>query len=145
MEIQTLKIILTESDLNGLVHKHLPDDQPLENIQVRVAPEGIYVKGVYPLFISVSFETLWEVSIQAGRLTARLASLRALGIPGNVFKSGILKLIADAAKSEDWIKLDKETLVADLDGMLLKNGLPARTNLTRLMCEPGKIILEAGT
>lgn len=144
MEIQSLRLTISEDDLNSLLRKHLPDDAPVEKLQVRLTPAGVVVTGVYPLFINVSFETQWELSAQQGNVAARLANLRALGVPGNVFKSAVLKLVADAAKKEPWLRIDKDTVLLDVDAALLKHGLPARTNLTRVACAAGEIIVEAG-
>jgi hypothetical protein len=143
MEIHSLKVVITEQDLNDLVQKHWPEDQPVENVQVRVGPEGVTVKGVYPLFINVSFETMWALGVEAGRISARLSGLRAMGIPGNVFKSAILKLIADAARKEPWVQVDKEQVWLDVDGLLRKEGVTARTNLTGIICQAGQIMVEA--
>ena len=81
MHIQTLKLLVTEQDLNDLVARHLPDDQPLENLTIRLGPEGVTVAGEYPLFVRVAFETLWELGTQGGKAVARLASLKAMGLP----------------------------------------------------------------
>ena len=143
MEIQALKIVITSEDVNALVKKHWPDDHPVEEVAIKLTPEGIVVKGVYPLFIDVSFETRWALGVQAGKVSARLTNLRALGIPGNIFKSAILKLIGDAARAKDWLEIDDDTILVDVDRVLQKNGLPARTNLTRIVCEEGKIVVEA--
>ena len=142
MEIHSLKVSLTEQDLNGLLQKHIPRDQPVEDLAIRLAPEGVYVKGVYPLFINVSFETLWELAAQGGKISARLARLKAMGMPGNVFKSAILKVIADAVGKEDWVKIDGETVVLDLERMLLEEGLVARTNMKSVTCQAGSLIFE---
>src|SRR5262245_42306002 len=146
MEIQALRLTITEEDLNALLKEHLPPDQPVENIHIRVAPEGVYVKGMYPLFINVSFETHWDLSVREGKVLARLANLRTLGVPGNVFKSAIMKLVADAAKSEPWLTIDRDTVMVDVDAALVKHGLAtARANLTRVLCDAGRIVVEAAS
>src|SRR5437016_5949747 len=132
MEIQALKVVITEQDVNALVKKHWPDDQPVEEVAIRLTADGLVVKGVYPLFIDVSFETRWALGVQAGKVSARLTNLRALVIPGNIFKSAILKLIGDAARSESWLQVEDDTVLVDVDRVLQKNGLPAKTNLTRI-------------
>ena len=145
MEIQALKVIITADDVNALVKKHWPEDHPVEDVAIKLTPEGIVVKGVYPLFINVSFETHWALGVLAGKVSARLTNLRALGVPGNIFKSAILKLIGDAARREPWLEINDDTILVDVDTVLAKNGLPARTNLTRIACEDSRIIVEAGT
>jgi hypothetical protein len=145
MEIQALKVVITETDLNELAQKHLPDDQSLDDVQIRIAADGITLKGKYQLFINVSFETQWEVGVQEGKLTARLANIRAMGMPGSIFKSAVLKLVGDAAKAEPWLAVEQELLIVDVDRALMTRGLRGKTNLTRVLCQAGLMIFEGGT
>jgi hypothetical protein len=146
MEIHALRAIITEKDLNELAARHLPDDQPVEDITIRIAADGVRLTGVYPLFVNVRFETHWQLGVRGnGRITATLASFKAMGIPGNVFKSAILKFIADAAKGESWLSVEQDTIVVDVDGMLLKNGLNARTNIGNITCHEGAVVVESVT
>src|SRR5438105_10667026 len=105
MEIYALKVSLSEQDLNDLLKKHLPADQPIEDLAVRVSPKGLIISGVYPLFIHVHFETQWELGLDKGQVTARLAHFKAMGVPGNIFKSAIVKMIEDVAGAEEWVRI----------------------------------------
>ena len=80
------------------------------------------VKGVYQVFMPVSFEVLWELGVDRGTPTARLANFRTLGMPANVLKSLIMNVIADAAKKEKWLQVEGDTVRVDVDEMLKKNG-----------------------
>jgi hypothetical protein len=144
MEIHSLRATLTERDLNDLAKKHLSADSPVEDVYLQLSPEGVTVKGVYPLFVNVAFETRWELCVQEGKLAARLAGFRAMGIPGNVFRSAIFKLLADAVKKKDWVTINGDWLLADLDRLLGRNGLSARTCLTHVACCAGSLTIEAG-
>jgi hypothetical protein len=143
MEIQALKLLVTEQDLNEIIRKHLPDDQPLENLQIRVAPEGVYVTGEYPLLFRVGFETMWELEIQGGKLLARLAALKAMGLPATVFKSAVLKAIEEAVQKEDWLAFDADTIVVDVDRLLAGEGIRAKTNLNAVRCQAGALLIES--
>jgi hypothetical protein len=145
MEIHSLRASITEKDLNDLAAKHLPDDQPIEDVEIRVTSEGVCVRGMYPLFVNVRFETHWRLGIGDKKVTATLTAFKAMGIPGNVFKSAILKFIVDAAKGEPWIKVDQDTIFLDIEAVLLKNGLNARLNLRKVTCQDGVILLESGS
>lgn len=144
MEIHALKISLTEQDLNALAKNKLPKDSPVEKLEVLLAPEGVTVKGVYPMFVNVNFEAQWELGVKDGKISARLVSLRALGMPGNIFKSALMKVIADAAKKNEGVTVEDDTLIADLDKMLAKEGITAGTHLKALICQPGQLVIEAG-
>jgi len=144
MEIHSLRASISEKDLNDLVARHVPDDQPIEDVKVRINADGVHLSGVYPLFVNVKFESHWKLDIRAGKVTATLAGFKAMGIPGNVFKSAILKFIAEAAKGEPWLQVEEDTILVDVDGILLKNGLNARMNLARVICQDGVVVIESG-
>lgn len=144
MEIHALKISLTEQDLNAFAKNNLPKDSPVEKLEVHLAPEGVTVKGVYPMFVNVNFEAQWELGVKDGKISARLVSLRALGMPGNIFKSALMKVIADAAKKNEGVTVEDDMLIADLDKMLAKEGITAGTHLKALICQPGQLVIEAG-
>jgi hypothetical protein len=144
MEILALKANLSEQVLNELLARHLPADAPVEALRIAITPEGVVVQGEYPLLVTVSFESLWELSVADGKVLARLARLRTLGMPMPVLRSVVMSAIAAAARSEDWIAVDQETVRIDVDRALAKEGLRARTNLTAVRCEPGVLVIEAG-
>jgi len=142
MIIHNLKLSLTEQDLNDLLRKHMPADQPIEELAVHVDPQGLKITGVYPLFINVRFETQWALGIEGGKITARLDHLKAMGVPGNIFKSAILKMIEEVAKAEKWIHAKGDTLWVDVDAGLAKYAFPAKTHFKVLECRAGVIYLE---
>ena len=144
MEIHRLHLTLTEQDLNDLVRNHLLDDVPVEDLEIRIGADGVRVKGVYQLFVPVSFEALWEPGVDQGRATARLSSFKTMGMPANVLKSLIMNVIADAAKKERWLDVQGDVVRVDLDQFLKKEGLHAQTRLTAIRCQGNMILIEAG-
>src|SRR5262249_1604628 len=129
MEIQALRMSITEQDLNEIVRRYLPPEQPLEDVQLRLSPEGIQIAGGYPFFISVKFETTWELGVVDGRAAARLAGFKAMGVPGNIFKSAIMKVIEDAAKKENWVRIEGDQVLVDLEAGCAKYAFAARLRL----------------
>ncbi|HYV35373.1 MAG TPA: hypothetical protein VE988_06700 [Gemmataceae bacterium] len=144
MDIQRLLVVLTEQDLNDLAAKHLPKDLGVESLEISIEPEGVRVKGSYQMFMPVSFEILWELGVDGGIATARLANFRTLGMPANVLKSLIMNVIADAGKKHSWLQVVGDVVRVDGDGLLKKEGLTARANLRALRCQAGKLVVEAG-
>jgi hypothetical protein len=144
MEVHRLHLSITEQDLNDLAREHLTEETGIEDLEVAIKPEGVRVKGVYPIFVPVSFEALWELSVHKGRAMARLAHFRTLGMPTGVLKSLVMNLVADAAKKEPWLEVQGDFVLADLDGLLKKQGINAQTHLTAIHCEMGVIVVEAG-
>src|SRR5438270_4509898 len=142
MEVHALTLSLSEQDLNDLLRKHLPPDQPIEDLTVRVNVQGLRITGVYPLFINVHFETQWELGIERGLITARLHQFKAMGVPGNIFKSAIVKMIEDLARTEEWVRIKGDSIWFDVDACIGRYAFTAQTNLKVLACQTGQIILE---
>jgi hypothetical protein len=144
MEIHRLHLTLTEQDLNDLAKEHVPEEVGIEELDIAIKAEGVRVKGVYPVFMPVSFEALWELGVHKGRASAKLINFRTMGMPVNVLKSLIMNLVADAAKKERWLEVQGDFVLADVDALLKDNGLTAQTRLLSIRCEPGSVIVEAG-
>jgi len=144
MEVHTLTLSLSEQDLNDLLRKYLPADQPIEDLAVRVTPQGLSVTGVYPLFINVHFETQWQLGLDNGLVTAHLHQFKAMGVPGNIFKSAIVKMIEDVAGSEDWLRIEGDTIRIDVDRCIAKYAFTARMNLRQIECRVAEIVVQGG-
>src|SRR5262245_48453451 len=100
MEILALQATISEQSLNDLAARHLPKDIPVEELRFAVTEAGLVVRGEYPLLVTVSFETVWELSVRDGKILARLAGFRTLGMPMGVLKSLVMGVIASTAKQE---------------------------------------------
>jgi hypothetical protein len=144
MEIQALRMSVMEADLNELIRRYLPPEQPIEDLRVCLGPDGIRVSGQYPFFITVNFETAWEVGVVNGLAAARLANFKAMGVPGNIFKSAIMKVIEDAAKKESWIRIDGDQILADLEAACIKYAIPAKLRLQSVTVTNGELVIAAG-
>ncbi len=144
MEIHSLHVLVTEQDLNELAKKHLPKDMPVEEVRLRLSPEGVHVSGVYPFFINVKFETIWHLSAEQGRAVAQLTKFRAMGVPGNIFKSAIMKMVEDVAKKEPWIRIAGDQLILDPDQACAHYAVPAKTHLKSIIVQTGLLVIEAG-
>lgn len=156
MEIQALKLRISQQEINDLIARLLPPHQQVHDVQVRLAPEGVTVTGVYdhvlnvPLFgpkkISASFETLWKVAVVSGKIAVRLHDVN-VGVPGvgDLLKGKIMDSIHHFARKEDALQISAEThtITLDLDRLLAKKGFPTRTNLTAVWCNYGNIIIES--
>jgi hypothetical protein len=143
MEIQALKLLVTEHDLNEVALRQLALGQEVRKVRVRLAPEGAYVTGVYHMLINVSFETFWELTVADGKLQARLSSFKALGIPVSLLKSMIMTAIRDAVGEEDAVEVNEEVVRLDVERLLAREGIPVRTNLKAVRCQAGQLVIEA--
>jgi len=144
VEVHSLRLTFTEQDLNALLRKHLPPDQPIEDLQLAISPQSLTVAGVYPLFLQVRFETRWEIGVADGRIVARLAQFKAMGVPGNIFKSAIVKILEDLARDQPWIRANEDSLILDVDAAIGLHAFPAQTHIKAIQCDSGKITILAG-
>jgi len=145
MEIHALKLVLSEEGINALLDAYVPEDASVENLRVRITPEGLHVLGDYPtVFGKVPFETHWEMRIVAGKVHARLVGLKVSGVPGNLFRAMVLELIQDVLDREPGIVLEEETLLIDVESVARAKKVLLRCNLREVRCEAGRLFLEAG-
>jgi hypothetical protein len=82
MELHALRLSLSEQDLNDLLRKYMPKNVDVEDLRVRLDDHCVHVSGIYPFFFPVRFETIWEIGVDNGHASARLASFKAMGVPG---------------------------------------------------------------
>jgi hypothetical protein len=93
----------------------------------------------------VPFKTRWDLSVSAGGLLVRLAGLEVARMPVGLVRGEIIKLLAEAAKPEEGIQVQGDTLHIDPDRLLkTKIGLTTQTRLGALECEAGRLTLQAG-
>jgi hypothetical protein len=144
MEIHSLHLLVTEQDLNELLKKHAPKDLPVEDMRLRLSPEGVHVTGIYPFFINVKFETIWHLSADEGKAVAQLTKFRAMGVPGNIFKSAIMKMIEDVAQREPWVRVAGDQLIADPDQACAMYAVAGKTHLKSIIVQTGLLVIEAG-
>jgi hypothetical protein len=144
MEIHSLHVLVTEQDLNELAKKYMPKDLPVDDVRLRLSPEGMHVSGVYPFFINVKFETIWHLGVEQGKAMAQLTKFRAMGVPGNIFKSAIMKMVEDVARKEPWMRVAGDQLFVDLDQFCAQYAVAAKTHLKSIIVQTGLVVIEAG-
>jgi hypothetical protein len=156
MEIQTLKLVISQQEINDMITAFLPPNQQVRGVRVRLGLDGVTITGIYdaiinvpilgPKKVSAPFETLWKVAIVNGKIAVRLDSVN-VGVPGvgDMLKGKIMESITNAASKEDALRVasDTHTITVDLDRLLAKRGFPAKTNLTAVQCNNGNLVIES--
>jgi hypothetical protein len=156
MEIQALRLLLTEQDLQELADQQLPSGEGMRSLRVRITPEGVIVSGVYPTsLMDMPFETLWQPAVLDGKLRVRLARVStgsgvsdfALDLfnlisPGAV-RGTVMNQIADLIKGDDTYRIEGDTIVVDPERFLEGQGIRVRVNLAAVGCLPGELVLES--
>ena len=138
MEVQSLRLSVSDADLNHLAHKAFSWPEEIRDLRFAVVPEGLRVVGSYQQYIAIPFQMLWQVSVSEGKVTARIARVSAGFLSLGFIKGYLLKLIAAASS----VVVSADTLVFDVDALLAHSGWPVRTNLTSIRCNYGSLILQ---
>jgi hypothetical protein len=141
MEIQLLKLSVSDMDFNKLASQTFVWPDAIRNVHFSVVPEGVRVTGVYQQFIGVPFQMLWQLSVSEGKVNGRIERMRAGFVSLGFFKEYFLKHIAAATN----IAIHNGMLVFDVDALLADKGWPVRLNLTSIRCTLGSLILESRT
>jgi hypothetical protein len=139
MEIQLLKLGVSDADLNHLAYRTFVWPEAIRDVYFAVTPEGIRVTGIYQRIIGIPFQMLWQLSISEGKLVARMERLRAGFINIGLIKEYLQNLIAAATN----IVILNGMLVFDVDALLADKGWPVRLNFTSIRCTLGSLILES--
>jgi hypothetical protein len=147
MEIQALKLLVTEKDLSDLAARlaEQNSNEQMSELQVRITPEAVVIGGVYQMLMRVPFETFWIPSIRNGQLAVTLANLKVVKIGAGLLKGVLLRILADETANEDAVKIEGDTVLLDIERLLAKQGITLRANLTSVHCGEGSLVLEAGT
>jgi hypothetical protein len=141
MEVVSLRLIVTEADLNELASRICSWPDAIRNVRFAVIPEGIRVSGTYETGVGIPFQMLWQVSVSEEKVVARLGKLKAGFLSLGWVKHYLLQAIAAATTI---LELRDETLVFDVDVLLQGQGLPLRTHLTSLRCDYASLTVESG-
>jgi hypothetical protein len=145
MEIQSLRLLVREEEINQHLPRALPPDAGVENLRVRLTPEGVVVQGEYPTFmLRMSFETLWEITAAAGKVQARLASVKVAGLPATLLRGVLMKMIRDATAGQPGVQVQDECVSVDLRKLLAARQIPVEVHLTTVRPGAGHLLIEAG-
>ena len=146
MEIQSLKLLLTDADLEAFLTKSPPTDEPIEDLQARFSPDGVVVSGRYPTpFFAVNFETTWQLIAAGPEVRAKLVNVRVLGLPGNVLSGALMKMIRDAVEGRAGVRVDGETVVVHVAEAARPLGVEVLVDFTAVRLSIGAAVIEVGS
>jgi hypothetical protein len=146
MEIQALKVFISEQELQDLAIQNQPPETPVKNLTVRVAPDGVRVGGEFPtMMMNMSFESVWKPDVADGKITIRLTHLTAAGFPATMLRPLVLGALKDAIK-ESFIQVADEAVVVDVQEAVREQKLPVAVTfaLQAVRCVDGGVTAEAG-
>jgi hypothetical protein len=143
MEIQALRLLITEPDFDQIISRVLPEELPVKDLRLQVKPDGVHVLGSYPMVVNVSFEAVWALAVREGKLAANLADFKVVGFGGALLKPMLMNAIGSKLKDRPGVQVEGETILVEPDALFARKGLPVRTNLTGVHCGEGTLVIES--
>ncbi|MFO0928174.1 MAG: hypothetical protein U0736_14240 [Gemmataceae bacterium] len=146
MEIQTLRLVVTDADVASLATELIPDQDGLDRLRFRFTPDGVILSGAYStgFGITVEFETLWEVRPAGPSVRFHLADIKVGGFPAKLLRGVLLRMIRDVIEGHQGLAMDGETLVVHVPTVAARNGVPIDIHLTGIQMGLTVMIVEAG-
>lgn len=144
MEIQALRLRLTDDDVARLLPLVPEDDLPAQEIKVRLTADGVAVEGKYPtLMLAVPFRMVWKLEAAEGKVRARLVELDFYGLPAGPLRGVILALVRDEVARVPGATLQGEAVLFDPAPLLAKLPVPVAVTPTEVRHEEGALVVVA--
>jgi hypothetical protein len=140
MELEALRLVILEEDLNRLARERTPPEAPVKEVQARVTSEGLSIAGKAA---TVTFESHWTIGVVDRKLEIRLRDIHAGWLPAGMLRGMLVNSLRDAAARTPGVQVEEEFIRVDPDVVLAHYGVPLKTNLTAVRCEAGRVVIEA--
>jgi hypothetical protein len=146
MEIQSLKVVVTDAALAGLLEKAIPKDQTIEGLQVRLTPEGVQLQGEYPtgFGFKVPFDTLWQLTPAGPVLQVQLVSVKVAGLPAGLLRGALLRMARDSIEKHPGLLMQEEMILIDVPALAKHHGVELKMAFTAVRMSSGSAVIEAG-
>jgi hypothetical protein len=145
MEIQSLKLFVTDADVAFLAARAMRGQEGIEELQVRLTPDGVLLQGAYPTsFFRVNFETVWQIVAAGPEVHVRLTSVKVAGLPAGMLRGALMKMIRDAVESEAGVRVEEEVVIIHIAEAAKAQGVEMQVFFTSVRMSIGSAVLEAG-
>jgi hypothetical protein len=146
MEIQSLKVSLTDADIAGLAAEHMPKNDSIEGLQVRLTPEGVLLQGRYAtgFGFKVPFETVWQLTAAGPRIEVKLDTIKVAGLPGGMLRTVLMRMVHDNVENQAGISVAEDTIQIDIPAIAKSHGAEVRVNFTAVRMSAGTAVVEVG-
>jgi hypothetical protein len=143
MEIQALKLFFTDADVAVMAAHHLAGE--IEELQVRLTPDGVVVSGKYPTaFFKVPFETVWQVSAGGEEIRVQLGMVRVAGLPANMLRGALMKTVRDKVEQEAGVRVEEEAVIVNVPDAVRPLNVEVCVNFVSVRMSIGAAVVEAG-
>ncbi|MFO0879108.1 MAG: hypothetical protein U0840_17325 [Gemmataceae bacterium] len=145
MEIQSLKLLVTDADIAAALRELAGQQEGLENFQARITPEGLLLQGEYAtgFGFKVPFETTWLPAPAGPILQITLTNIKVAGLPAGLLRGVLFRTLADAAEQHPGMRVEGETVFLNIPELAAGRGFDVRLRLTALHLSTGSATLES--
>jgi hypothetical protein len=146
MEIQSLKLLITDADFAILTAKMAEDQEGIEDLKTRVTPEGVILEGRYGVGFGfkMPFETLWQPSVAGSIIQVRLANIKVAGLPAGMFRKSLLSQVRATAEEHKGVSVQEDVVVIDVPAIAKAEGIDLQVKFVEVRLSIGSAVIEAG-
>jgi hypothetical protein len=143
MEVQALRLVISDRDLDALVRHHATKNAPVTDLSLAILPDAVQVAGKYPTrILKVPFEMSWVPTVEGSLIRMTLDEVRVVGLPGNMLRGGVLDAIRKAGANVVGVTVEGESVVLNLGLLLDSRGIELRASRLSIRCEAGRMTIE---
>jgi hypothetical protein len=143
MQIDLLRIRLSDADLQQAIARFLPPDVPVSNLTVSVATHGLVAKGkVRHSIAAVGFEALIKVIANGALIGVQLADLQAMGPLGSMLRGTVAKIMTEHACKLPGVEPANNGFIINVNATLQSLGLASRLKDVKTTLSPGELTAE---
>ena len=144
MQVEALRVCITDHDLGVLIEGFLPDDQLVDELSACIVDDGIVATGKLNVkkLVKVPFEALIRPWAEGEVVRLELANLEAVGPLGNMLKGILVSLLRRSLPELPGIDGDSSEIRCDLRKLLESKGIACEFEALKVQTHSGKLVLE---
>ena len=148
MIVQSVKVVLEESELAAQVRTSLGAVSQLKEVTFGLVPGAVIVGGKFQLGFAIPFETQWTVEVleQGLRLGVRLAhvSVGLIGMSASMVSSQVMAALAQKLQGVPGMAVENDAIMLDPAVVLASKGVRLEAQVKRISVLQGCVEVEAG-
>ena len=137
MEIQYVRISVTDEDIRRAIEKYVRKNSTLRSLKGGIRPEGIMITGKYRTIIPV--KVLLKPSVSGGKLYIDFLRIEAVKLN---LKNLVFAWLREKLTCYPGLSVSEERVVFDIETLLAETVIPVGVNLQSVTTDDGMLIIE---
>ena len=142
MQIDQLRLRISDADLRQLLPVLRPRETPVDELSVTITPAGFVAKGKYKQTITVGFEAMIKVIANGAVVGIQLADLKAAGPLGGMLRGVITKMITERLRGYPGVQEASGGVIVDINGVIESLGFASRVKDVKITPGDGEVTVE---